>query len=60
MTAEEIREARKRLGLSQHAMADALGMGRWGWQSVAKWESGKQIAPRFERRILDLLEKVNG
>jgi hypothetical protein len=26
-------------------MAKALRMGKWGWQTVHKWESGKQPVP---------------
>ena len=45
MTPADFRTARHRLGLSQHGMAEALGMGRWGWQSVSKWERGVHPIP---------------
>lgn len=45
MTADQFRTARKTLGHTQHSMADTLGMGRWGFQTVGKWESGKSPVP---------------
>lgn len=38
--AEKIYQARKRAGLSQEALADALGVTR---QAVSKWETGKSV-----------------
>lgn len=46
MTPEEFRIARKDLGLTQHGVAEALGMGRWGFQSVGKWERGEKPIPQ--------------
>lgn len=45
MTGDDFRAARKALGLSQHAMAERLRMGKWGHQTVAKWEKGVQPVP---------------
>lgn len=45
MTPAEFRDARKRLGLSQHAMAEALRMGKSGWQSVGRWEKDGNTIP---------------
>ncbi len=45
MTADQFRTARKRLGLTQHGMAEALRMGRWGFQSIGKWEKGEVPVP---------------
>lgn len=45
MTPDELRAARKRLGLTQHGLAGALRMGKWGFQSVAKWEKGEIPVP---------------
>jgi transcriptional regulator with XRE-family HTH domain len=45
MTPEELRSARKTLGLTQHGLAEALRMGKWGFQSVAKWEKGEIPVP---------------
>lgn len=35
----ELRAARKALGMTQHGLAEALGMGTHGWQSISRWES---------------------
>lgn len=35
----ELRTARKRLGLTQKGLAEALQMGKHGWQSISAWES---------------------
>ena len=41
MTPDDIRDARKALGLTQHGLAKALGFGRWGYQSIGKMERGE-------------------
>lgn len=38
MTPADFRAARKALGYSQKEMAEALQMGKWGWQTISKWE----------------------
>lgn len=38
MTPADLRIARKALSLSQHGLAEALRMGKSGWQSVSRWE----------------------
>lgn len=38
MTPNDLRAARKALGLSQKELAKALRMGDHGWQSVSRWE----------------------
>lgn len=45
MTPSDLRTARKTLGLTQHGLAGALRMGKWGFQSVAKWEKGEIPIP---------------
>lgn len=45
MTPADLRTARKALGLTQHGLASALRMGKWGFQSVAKWEKGEVPIP---------------
>jgi len=47
VTPAELRTARKALGLTQHGLAEAFGMGKWGFQSVAKWEKGQQPIPTW-------------
>lgn len=39
MTPADFRAARNALGLTQKQMAEALRMGKHGWQSISKWES---------------------
>jgi len=39
VTPADFRDARKSLGLTQKQLAEALRMGRHGWQSISKWES---------------------
>ncbi len=42
----DLRAARHELGLTQHALASALKMGTWGWQTISKWEtSGEAPGP---------------
>ena len=45
MTPAQFQAHRKALGLTQHALAEALGMGTHGWQSVSEWENGKRPIP---------------
>lgn len=47
MTAAEFRNARKALGLTQHGLAEALGFGKWGFQTIGKIERGE--APITDR-----------
>jgi len=39
MSPHDLRDARKRLGLTQKGLAEALRMGKHGWQSISAWES---------------------
>lgn len=45
LTPDVFRNARKSLGHTQHAMAEALRMGKHGWQSISAWETGKTPIP---------------
>lgn len=45
VTPADLRTARKRLGLTQHGLAEALRMGKSGWQSVSRWESDGNTIP---------------
>lgn len=58
MTSEQFRMARKTLGHTQHTMAEALNMGIWGWQTVGKWETGKQSIPGPIEKLVSIL--LNG
>lgn len=56
MTPTELRDARKALGLTQKGLARALGMGRWGWQSISAMEGGRQpVSDRTAAAINALL-----
>lgn len=41
----DLRAARKALGLTQHGLAEALRMGKSGWQSVSRWEKDGGTIP---------------
>lgn len=59
MTPADFRKARTTLGLTQHAMAEALRMGKRGWQTISAWENGKQAIPGpVELAVECLLERA--
>jgi len=45
MTPADFRSARNALGLTQHQMAEALQMGKHGWQTISGWENGNRPIP---------------
>jgi DNA-binding transcriptional regulator YiaG len=45
LTPADLRTARRDLGLTQHALAEALRMGKHGWQSVSRWEQDGSTIP---------------
>lgn len=45
VTPADLKAARSALGLTQHAMARELRMGKSGWQSVNAWEKGHRPIP---------------
>lgn len=45
MTPAEFRDARKQLGLTQKALAEALRMGKHGWQTISGWENDGATVP---------------
>lgn len=55
MTPIQLRDARKSLGLSQHGLAEAMAMGKWGFQSVGKWERGEKPIPAHYILIVKML-----
>ena len=53
-TPDRVRALRKRLGLTQAAFADALGLARY--QSVNELEAGRTAATGAVARLLDLFD----
>jgi DNA-binding transcriptional regulator YiaG len=53
MTGEELQEWRRKWGLSQEALAFALGVIR---VSVSRWETGTRAIPSFLPLALEALE----
>lgn len=45
MNPADFRNLRKGLGYTQHELAEALLMGKWGWQTISKWENGDTPIP---------------
>ena len=56
MTAIELKQIRKRLGLSQQAFAQLFGYR--GGLSVSCWERGQKIPDRVEVSILHYLDSI--
>lgn len=52
---DEILALRKRLGLSQFALADLLGLGN---NTVSRWETGRKVPSASMDRFLRLLKDV--
>ena len=60
MTPAELRNARKRLGLTQKGLAEALRMGTHGWQTISKWErDGSTIPGPVQVAVESLLREAN-
>lgn len=57
MTPTNLRIARKSLGLTQHSLAEVLRMGKWGFQSVAKWEKGEVPIPGPAQVAIELMAR---
>ena len=51
MTGDELKVARKGMGLGQHELAEKLGVSR---KSVSEWERGSPIDKRTEMALRDL------
>lgn len=59
LTTDAFRAARKSLGHTQHTLAEALFMGKWGFQTIGKWERGeREIPDRIAKAIAYLLEQA--
>lgn len=59
MTPSDFRLARSTLGMTQHELASALGMGLWGWQSISKWENGSKPVPSDKETALMMLLELH-
>lgn len=57
MQPDALRAARKALGLTQKGLAGELRMGKWGWQSISKWEGGEVPIPGPAQVAIELLLK---
>lgn len=55
MTPTELRIARKTLGLTQKGLAQALRMGKHGWQTISKWERDGGTVPGPVSVAIELL-----
>ncbi len=61
MTPNQLRDTRKRLNHTQHSLAAALGMGRWGWQTISAFEGGrKHISHGFAAKVEQLAAQSDG
>ena len=45
MRPDDLRAARKRLGLTQKGLGRALLMGEHSWQTISAWEGGRKPIP---------------
>ena len=60
MTKEQLREARRRLGLTQEGLAAALKLGRTSSMTVSRWKRGERSIPGpVEVAITMMLERTN-
>ena len=58
MTSSQLKQARHQLGLTQAAMANAMGIGTRKWE---RWEGGHSpISSEGERLVEMLVEMKNG
>ena len=56
MTPEQIKQARQQLGLTQAAMAKAMGIGTRKWE---RWEGGHSPISPEGARLVELLVQLN-
>lgn len=54
MTADELRDFRLRLNITQQTLAEALGVDR---NTVARWERGERAIPAFLHLALETIER---
>jgi DNA-binding transcriptional regulator YiaG len=60
VTPDDLKAARTALGLTQHALARELRMGKSGWQSVNAWEKGHRAIPGPAQVAIQLMLKEIG
>ena len=53
MTADQFKEARRALGLSQSRLATVLGMGADGGRTIRRWENGERPPNPIACRALE-------
>lgn len=59
MSPDDLRTARRALGLSQRGLAEALRLGAHGGQTVSEWERGVRPVPGPAQVAIEgLLERV--
>ena len=51
LTGRDIRSLREQAGLSAAKLAAELGLGKHGWRTVYRWETGEKITPRTAAQI---------
>lgn len=56
MTKEQLKQARQSLGLTQAAMAKAMGIGTRKWE---RWEGGHSPISPEGARLVELLVQLN-
>ena len=55
MTPTDFQALRKSMGHTQHTLAESLGMGAHGWQTISAWENGKRDIPGPVKIAIDHL-----
>ena len=60
LTPADIKSARKRLGLSARALAEALQLGTHGGRTVRRWESGETPISGPAQVAITLMLKERG
>ena len=57
--AEDIKEKRQRLGLSQKDFSDALGLGKFGDRTLRRWENGESSPSPLVYKAIIVSEHLN-
>lgn len=59
MISEDIKEKRKKLGLTQKDFADALGLGKNGERTLRRWENGESTpSPIIYKSIISFADEI--